>query len=48
MVLSSYSLKEGILYKIMQDLEDDKPAPKPAAKPKAKQTKEEFNTEHYG
>jgi exopolyphosphatase/guanosine-5'-triphosphate,3'-diphosphate pyrophosphatase len=48
MVLSSYSLKEGILYKIMQDLEKEKPAPKPAAKLKPKQTKEEFNTEHYG
>jgi exopolyphosphatase/guanosine-5'-triphosphate,3'-diphosphate pyrophosphatase len=48
MVLSSYSLKEGILFKIMQDLEKDKPAPKPTTKLKAKQPNQEFNTEHYG
>ncbi len=48
MVLSSYSLKEGILYKIMQGLEEEKPAPKPAIKLKAKQTDKEANTEHYG
>lgn len=35
--LSSYSLKEGILYTIMKDLKDEKPKAKPAAKKVKKQ-----------